>query len=139
MSITMKELLGENNLADLPQEHQENLLELLVVANKIRDAYGKPLIVSSGYRSMKEHLAIYAKKGITDLFKIPMKSNHLFGLAFDVADSNGEFKAFILKNPDLADNLNLFFEDFSVTFSWTHLQIVPFKSYKPGGTRFFKP
>jgi uncharacterized protein YcbK (DUF882 family) len=139
MSITMKELLGENNLADLPQEHQENLLELLVVANKIRDAYGKPLIVSSGYRSMKEHLAIYAKKGITDVFKIPTRSQHLYGLAVDFADPKGNLQKFIMDNQDLLEDLNIFLENFDYTATWTHLQIEPFKSYKPGGLRFFKP
>ena len=139
MAITMKEILGDNELDDLPQEHQENLLELLVVANKIRDAYGKPLIVSSGYRSMAKHLAIYAKKGITDQNRIPKKSQHLFALALDFADPKQELQAFILANPDLVDRLNIFLEDFSATSSWVHIQIRPFKSYKSGGTRFFKP
>ena len=43
----------------------------------------KPIIITSGYRSMAHHLKIYAEKGITDKSKIPMGSYHLQGKAVD--------------------------------------------------------
>lgn len=54
---------------------------LKVYKEKLFD--NKPVIVTSGYRSMAHHLRIYAEKGITDKSKIPMGSYHLTGKAVD--------------------------------------------------------
>ena len=142
MSITLKELLGDNELEDIPQEHQENLAKSYLLFLKFRDRFGSPMVITSGYRSREKQIAIYAKKGITDLSKIPFGSKHMSGEAFDVADPHGLVRAFINDNPDFMDELNVFFEDFDSTSKptpWVHIQIKPFKSYKKGGTRFFKP
>lgn len=122
----------------IPPEHQKNVLELLEKVNKLREAYGKPLRVTSGYRSMAKHLAIYKAKGITDKTKIPMKSRHLFGLAVDlvpIEDDIKHFQYWILDNIKLCEEIGLWFEDFAYTGTWVHLQIVPPAS----GKRFFKP
>ena len=44
---------------------------------------GQPITITSGYRSLQDHLRIYKEKGITDKSKIPMGSYHLKGLAAD--------------------------------------------------------
>jgi len=44
---------------------------------------GQPVTITSGYRSLQDHLRIYKQKGITDKSKIPMGSYHLKGLAAD--------------------------------------------------------
>lgn len=133
--ITLKELLTSecNN-----KEHLENLEDLLVKLNQFRAAYGKPLRVTSGYRSLEDHLRIYRQKGITDQAKIPMKSNHLKGLAADlvpIEDPVSHLHDWVLNNMPLMIEIGLWFEDFDVTVSWCHIQIVPPKS----GNRIFKP
>lgn len=130
--ITLKELLTSpcNN-----KEHLENLEDLLVKINRLRVTYGKPLKVTSGYRSIEDHLRIYKEKGITDKTKIPMQSNHLKGLAVDLVpltEPIEKLHAWILHN--YADK-DLWFEDFSISKNWLHAQIIPPKS----GSKFFKP
>lgn len=133
--ITMDELLsGQAKFSDLDKEIQDNLNVLLEKVNKVRKAYGKPMIVTSGLRTKKHHLEIYARKGIYPP-KVPMKSNHLFGRAVDFADGDGKLKKWILENIEQIEEIGLYMEDFSATKTWVHFQINPPKS----GKRFFKP
>jgi len=131
----MQELLKDAKLEDQTQDIQDNLVELLVRINKVRAAYGKPMTVTSGLRTMADHLRIYAAKGITDKSKIPMQSNHLYGRAVDISDPNKELQAWVLKNVKLMEEIGLWMEDFSATTNWVHFQINPPKS----GNRFFQP
>jgi uncharacterized protein YcbK (DUF882 family) len=133
--ITMKEILKDVNFDDLSKDIQDNLTKLLPKLNELRTAYGKPLLVTSGLRSMRHHLEIYAAKGITDKSKIPMKSNHLFGLACDFSDPDGTLKAWVNNNIPVMESIGLWMEAFSATPTWLHVQIVPPKS----GNRFFNP
>lgn len=123
-------------LLKIPKDDWENLEELLDKLNQFRKAYGKPLIVTSGYRSMQDHLRIYADKGITDKNKIPMQSFHLKGCAADlIANDIKDLHKFVKDNVKLLENIGLWVEDLSITDSWLHVQIYPPKS----GQRFFKP
>lgn len=134
--ITLKEIIGLTEFSSLSQEMQDNLNTLLERVNKLRKLYGKPMRVTSGLRTMESHLAIYARKGITDQSKIPMKSRHLVGAALDVSDPKQELQKFILGlSEQELEELGLFFESFEYTKNWTHIQIYPPKS----GKRFFKP
>ncbi len=133
--IDIKELLKGVKFEELSPEIQANLLKLLEIMNKIRVAYAKPMIVTSGLRSMADHLRIYREKGITDTSRIPMKSRHLLGLAVDIYDPKGELKKWIMENLKLMEELGVYLEDFSATPTWVHFQIVPTAS----GKRFFKP
>jgi uncharacterized protein YcbK (DUF882 family) len=133
--ITLKELLTSpcDN-----KEHLENLEELLVKLNHLRAAYGKPLRVTSGYRSLQKHLAIYAAKGITDQSKIPMQSRHLYGFAADLVPIEDDIKHlhdWVNQNVKLMEEIGLYMEAFEYTPQWLHCQSVPPKS----GKRFFKP
>jgi len=133
--ITLNEL---GYYKDMDLEHYNNLLKLSEKINKLREAYGKPLRVTSGYRSLEKHLAIYAAKGITDQNKIPMKSKHLEGLAVDlvpVKEPVSDLHKFIKNNIALMQEIGLWFEDFSKTATWCHVQVVPPKS----GKMFFLP
>lgn len=133
--ITLEEL---GYYVDMDLDHYNNLLKLSEKINKLREAYGKPLRVTSGYRSKEEHLAIYAAKGITDQKKIPMQSRHLSGLAVDLApvkEPVSDLQKFIKNNVALMQEIGLWFEDFSKTPTWVHAQIVPPKS----GKLFFLP
>lgn len=133
--ISMKEILKNVKLENLPVEHQNNLYILHEKINKIRSLYGKPMIVTSGYRSLSHHLRIYRQKGIVDQSKIPMASKHLSGQALDIFDPKQELQQWCLANISILEEVGLWMEDFSATPNWAHFQIVPPKSNK----RFFKP
>jgi uncharacterized protein YcbK (DUF882 family) len=133
--ITINELLSNQaKFEDLDKDIQANLNELFLKVNIVRKEYGKPMIVTSGLRTKKHHLEIYARKGIYPP-KVPMKSNHLFGRAVDFADGDGKLKKWILANIKLMEEIGLYMEDFAATKTWVHFQINPPKS----GNRFFKP
>lgn len=134
--ISMKELTGRPMKIEI--ETEANLETLMDRLNILRKAYGKPLQVTSGLRTMEHHLAIYAAKGITDQSKIPMKSNHLIGLAADLVPIEDDIKHlhdWIMNNIPLMEETGIWFEAFEYTPSWLHCQVLPPKS----GKRFFKP
>lgn len=134
--LSIKEFLKPGvAFSSLPADVQVNLLELCKRMNTVRAAYGKPMTVTSGLRTIAEHLAIYKAKGITDQAKIPMKSKHLSGEAVDIADAKGVLKAWCLANVAVLEAAGLWCEDFSATPTWLHFQCVPPKS----GKRFFLP
>ena len=133
--ISMTELLsGQCTFEEATPEQQKNLTELLEKVNKVRAAYGKPMTVTSGLRTMKHHLEIYAKKGIFPPH-VPLKSNHLFGKACDFADGDGALKKWVKENIKLMEEIGLWMEAFESTTTWLHVQINPPAS----GNRFFKP
>jgi uncharacterized protein YcbK (DUF882 family) len=119
----------------LPDELEPNLVELLIRINKVRDAYGKPMTVTSGYRTRADQIAVYNKKGIHDLTKIPMGSKHISCQAVDISDPKRELQKWIQENLSLMEEIGLWFENFDVTTTWVHCQTVPPKS----NARFFKP
>jgi len=133
--ITFKEIIKNISISDIDHAIQINIEDLLAAVNVIRTAYGKPMTVTSGLRTMADHLRIYAQKGITDKSKIPMGSLHLKGLACDIADPKQELQSWILANIDILEASGLYCEDFSASPNWVHFQCRPPKS----GNRFFKP
>ena len=94
--------------------------------NKFREIYGKPLIVSSGWRppSLNAHV-----KGAAP------KSNHQLGLACDFKDTDGSLDKFCMENLSVLEDLGLYLEHPDSTQGWCHLQIVSPKSKK----RVFRP
>ena len=136
----MAELLNNKyKLEDQTPEVQANLTKLLVAANKVRLAWNKPMTVTSGLRTMEDHIRIYKdiaqKKGIPfDESKVPKQSKHLYGKAVDIADPQLELTAW-LKGPGakLAEEAGLYFE--LGNSNWVHMQIEPPAS----GKRWFLP
>jgi uncharacterized protein YcbK (DUF882 family) len=117
-----------------PPEYEANLLELIEKLHHLESLFGERLIVSSGYRTMEDHLRIYVDKGITDRSKIPMASKHLYCQAADI--TNPKLHEYILSlTPKTLEVIGLWYESLSHTSNWTHCQIVPPKS----GNRFFIP
>lgn len=137
MSISMEELLKGAKLEEQDQSIQNNLVILLEKMNKIREAYGKPMVVTSGLRDMQNHLRIYREKGITDISKIPMKSKHLYGLAVDIADGNGDLNKWCKENEEYLRNLGIWLE--TRQGGWQHFQIAPYGSYNESKSIFFNP
>lgn len=134
--LSIKEFLKPGvSFSSLPSEVQVNLLELCKRINTVRQIYGKPMTVTSGLRTMAEHLAIYKAKGITDQSRIPMKSKHLSGEAVDISDPKRELQAWCKANVAVLEAANLWCEDFSATPNWVHFQSIAPKS----GKRFFMP
>lgn len=135
MSISLKEIIKDTSFNSLSPDIQSNLMVLLERINRIRDAYGKSMTVTSGLRTKEDQIRIYKAKGITDPAKIPMKSLHLSGGAVDISDPNKELQAWCLKNEFVLANVALWCEHFSATPNWVHFQIQPPKSQN----RFFMP
>jgi hypothetical protein len=137
--ITMDELLGHAKLAIQSNEVKKNLALLLQRINKVRSAWGHPMKVTSGLRTMAHHLQIYAQKGITDKSKIPMKSKHLFGAAVDIYDPAKTLQKWCLANEKLLKSIGFWMESFTATPNWCHFQIVPYGSYADSKSIWFKP
>lgn len=133
--ISLKELLGTADFASQPKAIQDNLMILLERVNKLRQAYGKNMIVTSGLRTHADQVRIYAEKGITDQTKIPFGSQHIQGGACDFGDQYGKLKEWIKAHVDVLESIGLWCEALESTPTWLHVQIVPPKS----GARFFKP
>jgi uncharacterized protein YcbK (DUF882 family) len=141
MAVSLQELLSSNDLSTLPIEHQQNIKLLLERINKVRLAYGKPMYVTSGYRSDKQHKEIYnrinEKRKIAGLKEkvIPYGSKHLVGGACDISDPKRDLQEWCLSNERLLEQIGLWMEDFEDTPTWVHFQIFSPLSNK----RWFKP
>lgn len=118
-------LKGREVYYPLNEEMEANLIKLMKALNPIREAYGKPLSIVSGYRSPSDNERAGGAK----------KSNHLMCLACDFKDTDGKFAEWCLTHLDLLEQNGLYMEDPASTKNWIHLQ---FK--KPAsGNRVFKP
>lgn len=114
----------------LTEEQEQNQIILHERINKVRQAFGKPMVVSSGVRSMEDQLRINPNAP---------KSKHLIGAAIDIADPKRELAAWCLSNMDKLEEFCLWIEDLSATDngprSWVHFQSIPPRS----GKRMFVP
>lgn len=112
--------------SDYTSEVSSNLDKLLIPLNKIREAYGKPMSVSSGWRPP-------AINGATP--GAAKASKHMIGLACDIVDSDGSVMKWVLQNLQLMKDLGIYLEDFRWTPNWVHFQLGA-----PGsGKRIFVP
>jgi Peptidase M15 len=116
-------LMGRDEKWPLTPELAANLTAFLEAINKLRAAYGKPMIVTSGYRPPEINSAIGGAKN----------SKHMKCLAIDIADSDGALDRWLVENKELLVTLDLFVEHPSCTDGWAHIQLGP----SPTGQRFF--
>ena len=132
--ISFLEMIGDTNIADIPIKHQQNIEALLKKVNVLRVAWNKPMIVTSGYRTLQDHLRIYSQKGIFDKSKIPMLSQHLSGSAIDISDPDLALTKWLKEdNSKRLEDLGLYAEEGNK--NWVHCQMDPPKS----GKRWFLP
>ncbi len=136
--ITMLELLSGNSINDVPIAAQRNLEDLLPRLNKLRLAWNKPLIITSGFRSIQHHIDVYRTKALREgkpfsNLQIPMGSKHLFGQAADFSDPTGELYKWAKANEAMLIDAGLWCEEGTV--GWLHCQSVPPRS----GRRWFLP
>lgn len=138
-------MITERELCKYPQDKVnpnkiKRMKEFLPKINKIRSLFGKSMIVTSGVRTLEDHIEIYKKKGIIDIKKIPMKSRHLETeedvFAADIGGPNvKELQKWCLENIEVLEEIGLWIEDFAYTKNWVHFQDSPPAS----GKRFFIP
>lgn len=124
--ITFEEFLHGHKKEDIPEEYQKNMEVFLIKINKIREAYGKAMIVTSGIRTQADQARINPKA---------TKSNHLTGRAIDISDPKKELQIWCKNNVKLLEEVGLWMEDFGSTPNWCHFQDIAPKS----GNRWFKP
>lgn len=111
--ISMQEL-NPHNYPTTP-EIDTNLNKLYEVMNKVRDAYGKPMIVNSGLRSMEDQMRINPSAP---------KSKHLIGAACDIADSSGELYDWCKANEQTLKDCGVAALE-ERRGGWQHFQILP--------------
>ena len=121
--FTIKELISsstatQNNINNTPTKEIEENLKALVdnILDPLREAYGKPIIVTSGYRCEE----------LNTLLKGSKTSQHRFGQAADiktVSDTPTENKKLF----DLVQKLNLPFDQLidEYNFNWVHVSYSP--------------
>lgn len=97
---------------------------MMAALDRIRTAWGYPLVVTSGARC-----EAYTRKLREDGIPAALKSAHIEGLAVDIAPLNKEslFKFQTWLIPSL-EGLGVWIEDFKYTPSWCHVQIRPAKN-----------
>ena len=118
-------LMGRDKQYPLTLELERNLEELLRRLNLFRQMYGRPMVVTSGYRPAALNQRAGGAKN----------SAHLTCEACDFRDNDKQICKFILENPNVLEVCDLYCEDFVYTPTWVHLQSKPTRS----GKRIFKP
>lgn len=128
-------LMGREVQNPLTTEMERNLRQLIIALSKIREAYGKPLSVSSGYRPSSINQSVGGAK----------YSAHQSCQAVDIIDNDGLFANWCLNNLTILEEAGIFMEDprYTVIYNtdgsrkagWVHLQIRATKS----GNRVFIP
>lgn len=100
---------------EIPEEYKENLKNLLKAVNILREKYGSPMFVTSGYRSPEHNASIGGAKS----------SNHCKCSAVDFIDTDGSLKEFCRHNDyEILKEAGLWMESGEVTKNWLHVQIV---------------
>ena len=101
--------------AEFTQNISDNIDKLLIALNKFRQAYGKPMKVSSGWRPQSVNQSVGGAKA----------SNHVVGLACDFNDPKGEIDTFAIEcdKTGLLKLWGLWLEHPDSTIGWCHLDI----------------
>jgi len=118
-------LMGREKANPLDAGMRANLEKLMIAINLIRDLYGKPMMVSSGYRPAAANTAAGGAS----------KSCHLTCEAVDFADRDRKLTKWCLANLDILEQAGLYMESPVAAPTWVHLQTRPPKS----GKRIFLP
>lgn len=116
--LTKSSTASQKGIDNTPnKEHKDNLIALVDnILDPLREAYGKPIIVTSAYRSQKLNQAVGGSK----------TSQHLLGQAADirsVEDTKEENKKIF----DLIKNLNLPYDQLinEYDYNWVHVSYSP--------------
>lgn len=122
MAISRKEVLMDREIEyPLTKDLESNLDTLLIAVNKLRDLYGKPMYVSSGYRPGRYNTAAGGAKN----------SSHVTCQAVDFKDADKALKTWI--TPEILEKCGLYMEHPDNTPTWLHVQVRSTKN------RIFRP
>lgn len=131
----------------LTDEQEANIKILLEKMNIVREKYTIPMTVTSGIRTIDEQVAIYKDKAARKLFpftdgnydesKVPLKSKHLYGQAIDILDHDKTLYNWCKANEDFLAETGLWMEERQG--NWVHFQIVAYRSWCEGKSRWFNP
>lgn len=112
--LTKSDTAIRNNINNIPNEQEKNNLIALVdnILDPLREAYGKPIIVTSGYRCEK----------LNNLVKGSKTSQHRSGQAVDIK-SKQDTKEENKKLFNLIQKLNLPFDQLinEHDYDWIHV------------------
>lgn len=117
--------MGRDVEYPLTPELELNLADLLIALNMLREQYGRPMRVSSGYRP-----GVYNK-----LANGAPNSPHKTLQACDFYDADRHLTNWILQNPIMLVECKLYMENPMEAPSWCHLQT----RAVPSGRRIFTP
>lgn len=124
--ISYEEVVGKYPEGDITPLMRTNLSKLLDALNKFRQAYGKPMIVTSGLRTQQQN---------DQLSNSGKKSAHLSAEACDFADIDRSITNYVLANPNILVECDLYMEDPGACPTWIHLGI----RRPASGNRIFRP
>jgi uncharacterized protein YcbK (DUF882 family) len=108
-------LMGRDKEFPLNPTLETHLEKLLKAVNVFRAAYGKPMIVSSGYRPGHYNADAHGAKN----------SPHIDCQAVDFSDKDGEIKQWAQAHIEVLEKAGLYMEHPKSTPTWCHLQIRP--------------
>lgn len=133
--IELKDLHPKDT--ELTEEQKDNLTRLAMKLTKLEDAFGSLFKITSGFRTKEDQIRIYKARGVLDEALMKFGSQHLKGNAADIFDPRGNLKVFLNSDAGMKmyEKLGLYFENFSATLNWVHIQQLPPAS----GKRFFLP
>jgi hypothetical protein len=124
--ITRDEILmGRDREYPLSPELEHNLAILLMRINILRQWWGNPMCVTSGYRPGKYNVKAGGAKN----------SAHLHCMAIDVSDPNGKLGRWLAANLPILRACDLWMENPENTKGWCHLDIRD----RGDSNRIFKP
>lgn len=113
--------------ASCTQEVKDNAQ---ILANRLNMLFGAlqltGITINSGFRTPEANAAIA---------NAAKKSNHMMGLAADLADPDGKLDELFLQNLPQLETYELYLESPDSTPTWAHLQSIAPRS----GNRVFKP
>ena len=109
--ITLNEILKGQKY---PKEYHENLMDLYEKINLVRKEWGKPMIVTAGYRSVEHEL----KQGRSG------KSDHCKCQAIDIYDPDKSLALWCKTHQEFISSIPLWVEDTSYTKNWVHFTTV---------------
>lgn len=123
-------------------DESSRLEQLCQKMNVVRKAWGRPMIVTSGFRSIEDHKRIYAEKlkklqekdPTIKSIRVPMGSKHLTAQAVDISDPRGELYRWCKANDAILVEAGLYCEE-DTSVPRVHFQSVPPAS----GKRWFLP
>ena len=125
MYFSEKEMFCKYDPKDLPDGVISNLMKLRERLNKLGFGFKPPRVFTCTYRSPEHNARVGGAK----------KSSHLTGCACDIADADGKLADYIMTNPELLEECDLYAENPEKTKGWVHLSSLAPKS----GKRIFNP